>query len=168
MAMNMDDITGIVGGFRSYNSGTGTGTGTKDTIKPTNTYAASSSKGVKEPFHSSVSAEDLEKSKAKVRAVVEALKKSKTDALKSKETYKEATLGRKGEYDSVDNAIEEYNKADDLGEVAVHETPEERYFSTFVNNPPCALAKASIIFSFISPPYRFIGSISTPNINKYT
>lgn len=136
MAMNMDDITGIVGGFRSYNSSTGTKDtkDTKDTTKPTYTYTVSNSKGVKEPFHSSVSAEDLEKSKAKVRAVVEALKKSKTDALKSKETYKEATLGRKGEYDSVDNAIEAYNKADDLGEVAVHETPEERYFSTFVNN----------------------------------
>lgn len=136
MAMNIEDITGIVGGFRSYNSGTGTKDtkDTKDTTKPTNTYAVSSSKRVKEPFHSSVSAEDLEKSKAKVRAVVEALKKSKTDALKSKETYKEATLGRKGEYDSVDNAIEAYNKADDLGEVAVHETPEERYFATFVNN----------------------------------
>ena len=133
MAMNIEDITGIVGGFRSYNSGTGT-KDTKDTIKPTNTYAASSSKRVKEPFHSSVSADDLEKSKAKVRAVVEALKKSKTDALKSKEAYKEATLGRKGEYDSVDNVIEAYNKADDLGEVAVHETPEERYFASFVNN----------------------------------
>lgn len=131
MAMNIEDITGIVGGFRSYNSGT---KDTKGAAKPTNTYVASSSKRVKEPFHSSVSADDLEKSKAKVRAVVEALKKSKTDALKSKETYKEATLGRKGEYDSVDNAIEAYNKADDLGEVAVHETPEERYFATFVNN----------------------------------
>lgn len=136
MAMNMSDLTGIVGGFRPYNSGADTKDtkDTKDTTKPTNTYAASSSKRVKEPFRSSVSAEDLEKSKAKVRAVVEALKKSKTDALKSKETYKEATLGRKGEYDSVDNAIEAYNKADDLGEVAVHETPEERYFATFVNN----------------------------------
>ena len=136
MAMNIEDITGIVGGFRSYNSGTDTKDikDTKDTTKPTNTSVASSSKRVKEPFHSSVSADDLEKSKAKVRAVVEALKKSKTDALKSKEAYKEATLGRKGEYDSVDNVIEAYNKADDLGEVAVHETPEERYFSTFVNN----------------------------------
>ena len=136
MAMNIEDITGIVGGFRSYNSGTDTKDtkDTKDTTKPTNTYAASSSKRVKEPFHSSVSADDLEKSKAKVRAVVEALKKSKTDALKSKEAYKEATLGRKGEYDSVDNVIEAYNKADDLGEVAVHETPEERYFASFVNN----------------------------------
>lgn len=136
MAMNIEDITGIVGGFRSYNSGTDTKDtkDTKDTTKPTNTYVASSSKRVKEPFHSSVSADDLEKSKAKVRAVVEALKKSKTDALKSKEAYKEATLGRKGEYDSVDNVIEAYNKADDLGEVAVHETPEERYFATFVNN----------------------------------
>ena len=142
MAMDMNDLTGIIGGFRSYNSGTDTkdtkdtkGTkDTKDTTKPTNTSVASSSKRVKEPFHSSVSADDLEKSKAKVRAVVEALKKSKTDALKSKEAYKEATLGRKGEYDSVDNVIEAYNKADDLGEVAVHETPEERYFSTFVNN----------------------------------
>lgn len=133
MAMNIEDITGIVGGFRSYNSGTDT-KDTKDTTKPTNTYAASSSKRVKEPFRSSVSADDLEKSKAKVRAVVEALKKSKTDALKSKEAYKEATLGRKGEYDSVDNVIEAYNKADDLGEVAVHETPEERYFASFVNN----------------------------------
>lgn len=131
MAMNIEDLTGIIGGFRSYNSGT---KDTKDTIKPTNTYVASSSKGIKEPFHSSVSADDLEKSKAKVRAVVEALKKSKTDALKSKEAYKEATLGRKGEYDSVDNVIEAYNKADDLGEVAVHETPEERYFASFVNN----------------------------------
>ena len=136
MAMNIEDITGIVGGFRSYNSGTDTKDikDTKDTTKPTNTSVASSSKRVKEPFHSSVSADDLEKSKAKVRAVVEALKKSKTDALKSKEAYKEATLGRKGEYDSVDNVIEAYNKANDLGEVAVHETPEERYFSTFVNN----------------------------------
>lgn len=136
MAMNIEDLTGIVGGFRSYNSGTDTKDtkDTKDTTKPTNTYAASSSKRVKEPFHSSVSADDLEKSKAKVRAVVEALKKSKTDALKSKEAYKEATLGRKGEYDSVDNVIEAYNKADDLGEVAVHETPEERYFASFVNN----------------------------------
>ena len=136
MAMNIEDITGIVGGFRSYNSGTGTKDtkDTKDTTKPTNTSVVSSSKRVKEPFHSSVSADDLEKSKAKVRAVVEALKKSKTDALKSKEAYKEATSGRKGEYDSVDNVIEAYNKADDLGEVAVHETPEERYFSTFVNN----------------------------------
>lgn len=136
MAMDMNDITGIVGGFRSYNSGTGTKDtkDTKNTTKSTNTYVASSSKRVKEPFHSSVSADDLEKSKAKVRAVVEALKKSKTDALKSKEAYKEATLGRKGEYDSVDNVIEAYNKADDLGEVAVHETPEERYFATFVNN----------------------------------
>lgn len=133
MAMNIEDLTGIIGGFRSYNSGTGT-KDTKDTPKPTNTYVASSSKRVKEPFHSSVSADDLEKSKAKVRAVVEALKKSKTDALKSKEAYKEATLGRKGEYDSVDNVIEAYNKADDLGEVAVHETPEERYFASFVNN----------------------------------
>ena len=133
MAMNIEDLTGIIGGFRSYNSGTGT-KDTKDTTKPTNTYVASSSNGVKEPFHSSVSADDLEKSKAKVRAVVEALKKSKTDALKSKEAYKEATLGRKGEYDSVDNVIEAYNKADDLGEVAVHETPEERYFASFVNN----------------------------------
>ena len=133
MAMNIEDLTGIIGGFRSYNSGTGT-KDTKDTTKPTNTYVASSSKRVKEPFHSSVSADDLEKSKAKVRAVVEALKKSKTDALKSKEAYKEATLGRKGEYDSVDNVIEAYNKADDLGEVAVHETPEERYFASFVNN----------------------------------
>lgn len=133
MAMNIEDLTGIVGGFRSYNSGTGT-KDTKDTTKPTNTYVASSSKRVKEPFRSSVSADDLEKSKAKVRAVVEALKKSKTDALKSKEAYKEATLGRKGEYDSVDNVIEAYNKADDLGEVAVHETPEERYFASFVNN----------------------------------
>ena len=136
MAMNIEDITGIVGGFRSYNSGTGTKDtkDTKDTTKSTNTYVASSSKRVKEPFRSSVSADDLEKSKAKVRAVVEALKKSKTDALKSKEAYKEATLGRKGEYDSVDNVIEAYNKADDLGEVAVHETPEERYFASFVNN----------------------------------
>lgn len=133
MAMNIEDLTGIIGGFRSYNSGTDT-KDTKDTTKPTNTYVASSSKRVKEPFRSSVSADDLEKSKAKVRAVVEALKKSKTDALKSKEAYKEATLGRKGEYDSVDNAIEAYNKADDLGEVAVHETPEERYFANFVNN----------------------------------
>ena len=133
MAMNIEDLTGIIGGFRSYNSGTGT-KDTKDTTKPANTYVASSSKRVKEPFHSSVSADDLEKSKAKVRAVVEALKKSKTDALKSKEAYKEATLGRKGEYDSVDNVIEAYNKADDLGEVAVHETPEERYFASFVNN----------------------------------
>ena len=133
MAMNIEDLTGIIGGFRSYNSGTDT-KDTKDTTKPTNTYVASSSKRVKEPFHSSVSADDLEKSKAKVRAVVEALKKSKTDALKSKEAYKEATLGRKGEYDSVDNVIEAYNKADDLGEVAVHETPEERYFASFVNN----------------------------------
>ena len=133
MAMNIEDLTGIIGGFRSYNSGTGT-KDTKDTTKPTNTYVASSSKRVKEPFRSSVSADDLEKSKAKVRAVVEALKKSKTDALKSKEAYKEATLGRKGEYDSVDNVIEAYNKADDLGEVAVHETPEERYFASFVNN----------------------------------
>ena len=132
MAMNIEDLTGIIGGFRSYNSGTDT-KDTKDT-KDTNTYVASSSKGVKEPFHSSVSADDLEKSKAKVRAVVEALKKSKTGALKSKEAYKEATLGRKGEYDSVDNVIEAYNKADDLGEVAVHETPEERYFASFVNN----------------------------------
>ena len=130
MAMNIEDLTGIIGGFRSYNSGTDT----KDTTKPTNTYVVSNSKGVKEPFRSSVSADDLEKSKAKVRAVVEALKKSKTDALKSKEAYKEATLGRKGEYDSVDNVIEAYNKADDLGEVAVHETPEERYFASFVNN----------------------------------
>ena len=136
MAMNIEDITGIVGGFRSYNSGTGTKDtkDTKDTTKPTNTSVVSSSKRVKEPFRSSVSADDLEKSKAKVRAVVEALKKSKTDALKSKEAYKEATLGRKGEYDSVDNVIEAYNKADDLGEVAVHETPEERYFASFVNN----------------------------------
>ena len=136
MAMNIEDLTGIIGGFRSYNSGTGTKDtkDTKDTTKPTNTYVASSSKRVKEPFRSSVSADDLEKSKAKVRAVVEALKKSKTDALKSKEAYKEATLGRKGEYDSVDNVIEAYNKADDLGEVAVHETPEERYFASFVNN----------------------------------
>ena len=136
MAMNIEDLTGIIGGFRSYNSGTGTKDtkDTKDTIKPTNTYVASSSKRVKEPFRSSVSADDLEKSKAKVRAVVEALKKSKMDALKSKEAYKEATLGRKGEYDSVDNVIEAYNKADDLGEVAVHETPEERYFASFVNN----------------------------------
>ena len=133
MAMNIEDLTGIIGGFRSYNSGTDT-KDTKDTTKPTNTYVVSSSKGVKEPFRSSVSADDLEKSKAKVRAVVEALKKSKTDALKSKEAYKEATLGRKGEYDSVDNVIEAYNKADDLGEVAVHETPEERYFASFVNN----------------------------------
>lgn len=133
MAMNIEDLTGIIGGFRSYNSGTGT-KDTKDTTKSTNTYVASSSKRVKEPFRSSVSADDLEKSKAKVRAVVEALKKSKTDALKSKEAYKEATLGRKGEYDSVDNVIEAYNKADDLGEVAVHETPEERYFASFVNN----------------------------------
>ena len=133
MAMNIEDLTGIIGGFRSYNSGTGT-KDTKDTTKPTNAYVASSSKRVKEPFRSSVSADDLEKSKAKVRAVVEALKKSKTDALKSKEAYKEATLGRKGEYDSVDNVIEAYNKADDLGEVAVHETPEERYFASFVNN----------------------------------
>lgn len=133
MAMNIEDITGIVGGFRSYNSGTDT-KDTKDTTKPTNTYVASSSKGVKEPFRSSVSADDLEKSKAKVQAVVEALKKSKTGALKSKEAYKGATLGRKGEYDSVDNVIEAYNKADDLGEVAVHETPEERYFASFVNN----------------------------------
>ena len=136
MAMNIEDLTGIIGGFRSYNSGTGTKDtkDTKDTTKSTNTYVASSSKRVKEPFRSSVSADDLEKSKAKVRAVVEALKKSKTDALKSKEAYKEATLGRKGEYDSVDNVIEAYNKADDLGEVAVHETPEERYFASFVNN----------------------------------
>ena len=136
MAMNIEDLTGIIGGFRSYNSGTDTKDtkDTKDITKPTNTYVASSSKRVKEPFHSSVSADDLEKSKAKVRAVVEALKKSKTDALKSKEVYKEATLGRKGEYDSVDNVIEAYNKADDLGEVAVHETPEERYFASFVNN----------------------------------
>lgn len=136
MAMNIGDITGIVGGFRSYNSGTGTEDtkDTKDATKSTNTYVASSSKRVKEPFHSSVSADDLEKSKAKVRAVVEALKKSKTNALKSKEAYKEATLGRKGEYDSVDKVIEAYNKADDLGEVAVHETPEERYFASFVNN----------------------------------
>ena len=133
MAMNIEDLTGIIGGFRSYNSGTDT-KDTKDTTKPTNTYVVSNSKGVKEPFRSSVSADDLEKSKAKVRAVVEALKKSKTDALKSKEAYKEATLGRKGEYDSVDNVIEAYNKADDLGEVAVHETPEERYFASFVNN----------------------------------
>ena len=136
MAMNIEDLTGIIGGFRSYNSGTGTKDtkDTKDTTKSTNTYVASSSKRVKEPFRSSVSADDLEKSKAKVRAVVEVLKKSKTDALKSKEAYKEATLGRKGEYDSVDNVIEAYNKADDLGEVAVHETPEERYFASFVNN----------------------------------
>ena len=136
MAMNIEDLTGIIGGFRSYNSGTGTKDtkDTKDITKPTNTYVASSSKRVKEPFRSSVSADDLEKSKAKVRAVVEALKKSKTDALKSKEAYKGATLGRKGEYDSVDNVIEAYNKADDLGEVAVHETPEERYFASFVNN----------------------------------
>lgn len=139
MAMNIEDLTGIIGGFRSYNGGTDTeGTkdtkDTKDTTKSTNTYVASSSGRAKEPFRSSVSADDLEKSKAKVRAVVEALKKSKTDALKSKEAYKEATLGRKGEYDSVDNVIEAYNKADDLGEVAVHETPEERYFASFVNN----------------------------------
>ncbi len=136
MAMNINDLTGIVGGFRSYNSGTDTKDtkDTKDTTKSTNTYVASSSKRVKEPFRSSVSADDLEKSKAKVRAVVEALEKSKKGALKSKEAYKEVTLGRKGEYDSVDNAIEAYNKADDLGEVAVHETPEERYFASFVNN----------------------------------
>lgn len=139
MAMNIEDLTGIIGGFRSYNSGTSTkgtkGTkDTKDTTKTTNTSVTSSSNRVKEPFRSSVSADDLEKSKAKVQAVVEALKKSKTGALKSKEAYKEATLGRKGEYDSVDNVIEAYNKADDLGEVAVHETPEERYFASFVNN----------------------------------
>ena len=166
MAMDISDLTGIIGGFRSYNSGTDTKDtkDTKDTIKaepkketvvkktvkpvntvnttnsatkgtaPTDPFVASSSKRVKESFRSPVSADDLEKSKARVQAVVDALKKSKLGTLKSKEAYKEATLGRKGEYDSVDNVIEAYNKADDLGEVAVHETPEERYFATFANN----------------------------------
>ena len=97
-------------------------------------FVASNSKKVMNTFRSPVSADDLEKSRAKVQAVVDALKKSKAGTLKSKEAYKEATLGRKGEYDSVDNVIEAYNKANDLGEVAVHETPEERYFATFVNN----------------------------------
>ena len=184
MAIDMSDLTGIIGEFRSYNSGADT-EDTKDTIKaepkkepvvkktvtPVNTanpgfdgpvnkkkvtvnahptqkpvaepvketahidpFVASNSKKATSTFHSPVSADDLKKSKAKVQAVVDALKKSKTGALKSKEVYKEATLGRKGEYDSVDNVIEAYNRADDLGEVAVHETPEERYFATFVNN----------------------------------
>lgn len=188
MAMNIEDLTGIIGGFRSYNSGTDT-KDTKDTIKaapkketvakktvksvntanpgfdgpvnkkkvtvnahptqkpvvesvvesvkgtePIDPFVASSSKKTTSTFRSPVSVDDLEKSKAKVQAVVDALKKSKTSTLKSKEAYKEATLGRKGEYDSVDNVIEAYNKAGDLGEVAVHETPEERYFATFVNN----------------------------------
>ena len=142
MAMDMNDLTGIIGGFKSYNSDTDKTdkTDTTDTTDITDTQqvvkkTVNPAKGTKptDPFFS-VSADDLEKSKAKVRAVVEALKKSKTGALKSKEAYKEATLGRKGEYDSVDKVIEAYNKADGLGEVAVHETPEERYFSTFVNN----------------------------------
>ena len=181
MAIDMSDLTGIIGGFRSYNSGTNTKDTikaepkkeavVKKTVKPVNTanpgfdgpvnkkkvtvnayptqkpvvepvegtepidpFVASSSKKTTSTFRSPVSVDDLEKSKARVQAVVDALKKSKTSTLKSKEAYKEATLGRKGEYDSVDNVIEAYNKADDLGEVAVHETPEERYFATFVNN----------------------------------